>query len=88
MSAWLLALAGVCLGAVAGLSHLWLTRWRAGVALRRGGAAAFLTYPLALGAVALPVVMAASLAPLAAWCVIPGLIAVRFVVLRREVGQP
>ena len=84
MSAWLTALAGVGLGVVAGLVHLGITRWRAGLAVRSGAGLALLTYPLALGSVALAVLAAAALAPLAAWCTLPGLLAVRLVVLGRE----
>lgn len=84
MNVWFTALAGVGLGAIAGLLHLAITRWRAGLAVRRGAGLALVAYPLALAGVALLVLAAAALAPLAAWCTLPGLIAVRFVVLRRQ----
>lgn len=81
MSAWLAALAGVGLGAVAALVHLAITRWRARLALARGPGLLLITYPLALASVALFVLAAAWLAPLAAWCTLLGLLAVRAVAL-------
>jgi hypothetical protein len=87
MSAWLAALAGVGLGAVAGLVHLGITRWRARLAVRRGAGLVLVSYPLALGSVSLFVLAAAALAPLAAWCTLPGLLAARLVVLGRKVQR-
>lgn len=88
MSPWLSAPAGLALGALAGWAHLGLARWRAGLAVRRGAASALVTYPLALVCVALSVLAAAELAPLAAWCTLPGLVAVRLVLLRRQAVRP
>ncbi len=87
MSVWLTALAGVVLGVIAGLVHLGITRWRAGLAVRRGAGLVLVSYPLALGSVALIVLVAAALAPLAAWCTLPGLLAARLVVLGRKVQR-
>lgn len=87
MNAWVAVLTGIGLGTLAALVHLGITEWRARVALRHGSALVLFTYPLALGSVALFVLVAAWVAPLAAWCTLPGLVAARVLVLRRKVVE-
>lgn len=88
MSTWLAVLVGAGLGGSAALVHLAITRWRARLAVRRGPLLVLLTYPLALGSVALFVLAAARVAPLAAWSTLLGLVAVRSLVLGQKAVHP
>lgn len=81
---WWLVLAGFALGALGALGHLAVAWQRAVWARERGAAAVLVTFPLGLLAPALAVVLAAQLAPSAAWATPLGMLAARFAVLARR----
>ena len=77
------ALLGIVLGAAGAAIHLAVTWWRASlVASRRATALALVSYPLALVGPAAAVLLAAKVAPEAAWLTPVGFLLVRFVGLR------
>lgn len=82
MTALHLAL-GLALGALGGAAHLAVTRWRASLAVTRGPALALITFPLALLGPAAAILLAARVAPPAAWIAPVGLIAARALILSR-----
>lgn len=83
MSAALSVAIGVFLGALGGAAHLAITRWRATLATTRGAGPALVAMPLGLLALGLAVFAAARVSPLSAWTTPIGIVAVRFLVLRR-----
>jgi hypothetical protein len=74
---------GVALGAVGAAAHLALTWWRARLVTSGRSGLAWATLPLGLGAVGLALLVAAKLAPEAAWAFVVGLLVTRFAVLHR-----
>lgn len=82
-------LAGLALGFVGGVGHLLVTRWRASLLLgKRGALAVLLTFPLALAPLVVAVLVAARIAPAAAWSSPVGLLLARALLIKRLGGLP
>lgn len=80
---------GFILGAVGGALHLGVTWWRASLLVSRGVVSvALLAYPLSLLGPAAAVLLAAKIAPAAAWMTPLGFFAARFVGLRAVAPRP
>lgn len=78
---------GLVLGLVGGAAHLWLVHVRARRAVQDRAGLAMALYPLGLAAIALPVFAATQVAPVAAYATLPGIMLVRWLVLR-DAGRP
>ncbi len=78
---------GILLGALGGAAHLAVTRWRAGLASSHGAFAALIAFPLGFVGPAAAVLVAARIAPLAAWTTLIGIVAVRWGILRAVRGR-
>lgn len=76
-------LAGSLLGGCGAAAHLGVTRARARLAVAGRPRSALLLLPAGLSLIALAVIAAAAIAPVAAWAAPIGVVSLRFVVLRR-----
>lgn len=85
-SAVLAAGAGLALGFLGGLGHLLVTRWRASLLPTRGAGVVLLLLPFAIALPVGAVLLAASVAPAAAWASPVGLVLARVLLLRHLGG--
>lgn len=83
MSVSMAVATGLLLGAAGGALHLAVTRWRTGLAVRRGAAVALFAMPLGLIGPAAAVILATQVSAPAAWAAPFGLFGLRVAILGR-----